>query len=167
MRLIWVIVLLAGCTTLQPKIGMSDAEYQKKCKNAAWKRPKITEFASGEVVMECKGAERPYHLFRDGQLIAALSKQQFVSHIEHEKCVAGGADPETETYINCRMVLAYQRAQQEATERETGNTVLLRFSPELRPNNQQKAFRYLNNTADLRAHCSSQPLGRYTYFSCF
>ena len=167
MRLIWVVValLLVGCFTMQPKIGMSAAKFHKQCKNAFWKDPEVTKFANGEVIMNCKGAERPYYLFRDGKLILALSQKQVVSHFEHERCLKDGAEPGTDAYTNCRMGLAYQRAQQEAIQRQSASTALLGFSPGVLQSRQP--FTPVSNTVNLQAHCTVTQIGRYTYFSCF
>ncbi len=169
MRLIWAVVtlLLSGCFTMNPKIGMSAPEFHKQCKNAYWKDPEVTTFANGEVIMNCKGAVHPYYLFRDERLVLALSQQQVVSHFEHEQCLEDGAEAGTDTYTSCRMELAYERAQQQAIQRQSANTSLLRYSPGFLDSNQARPFTPLSTKVDVRAHCRSTQLGRYTYYSCF
>jgi hypothetical protein len=154
-----IVLLTAGCVT--PKVGMTMAEYGAQCRFATWREPTAISVSSGETVLQCSGTN--YQVFdRTGVLQKVLSEEEVVALIEDDKCKSFGLLPGNQAYVNCRLVLAQIRAQQETVahaRQQQAAQALMSYSLMLQRINQPQ-------TLNIQANCTSHQVGTYTSYSC-
>jgi hypothetical protein len=110
-----MLFLLTGC--LSPQVGMTTEEYQSQCKAATWKNATSRSLSTGETIMNC--ADSDLQVFdAEGVLRRLVSRDEAFVMIEHDKCLQFGNPEGTSDYVQCRVMLAQSRTQQEAIERQ-------------------------------------------------
>ena len=126
-----MLFLLTGC--LSPQVGMTTEEYQSQCKAATRKNATSLRLSTGETIMNCVDSDLPV-FDEEGVLRRLVSLGEAFVMIEHDKCLQFGNAEGTRNYVQCRMMLAQSRTQQEAIERQQ----------------QQQAAEALQNNHELR-----------------